>query len=718
MKKSPRRFALLLILAFFILTGPACDDQSDGELLPKGLGPVPDPPVTACEPELSVDEPNAAFSLASADCEAAWQNVTGQLALMQNGQRLWYDLVRWPDQEVTPYEGQTSWSISGHTWLPDLVLSIKRIDGAVQLQLLVSPFSTDVRVAGFRLSGLVELPGAPPTLRWLHHGYDSWTFTGVVELSRTHPAYPRVDGVEAPIGNNYDYWDDRNPVSWWVTGVRGPMFEPGIVLGAMRADLFKTYFVATPDPFSAGWRLSAITGTPGDSKPVSVGQTLQMDPLYFLITPDPVRGLLGYAQQTAKERPPLNWGGFEPKGWASWYDYFAEVTEQDMLENLERQRDRYLSEGFEVCQLDDGYMKRWGDWQDTNDRFPSGLAALSQTIHEAGLVPGIWLAPLMADRLSKVARRHPDWFLKDAQGGPLYVGDFFMGKKLTLDITHPDAAAWMAQEIRTMVEQGYRYLKLDFLFAGAVEAARFDPDVTSMEAYALACDAFREAAGPNVYLLASGQPFLPSAGRFHAARTSSDISGSPIDRPNLRMAHNIARYNAARFFAEGNWFDTDPDQLLIRPPLTDENAEIVLASNLLLGANLWLGDALVDLPAYRESLILSEFTRDLESLAGPTIPLDLFDAACPRVVNFPYLDFAIGASRTPKVFLRDGRLVLINWYGNTDTIDVTLSSLGYGQDDDMMAIDKETGEEVDPIDGLFRFTLSGIEMKMYTFVPR
>jgi alpha-galactosidase len=63
-------------------------------------------------------------------------------------------------------------------------------------------------------------------------------------------------------------------------------------------------------------------------------------------------------------------------GWCSWYQYFHDVTEADLLGNLAR------SAGwpFDVFQLDDGFQRAIGDWLETNEKFPSTLDRLAGEI--------------------------------------------------------------------------------------------------------------------------------------------------------------------------------------------------------------------------------------------------------------------------------------------------------------------------------------------------
>ncbi len=67
---------------------------------------------------------------------------------------------------------------------------------------------------------------------------------------------------------------------------------------------------------------------------------------------------------------------------------------------------------FDVLQVDDGWQVDIGDWE-VNGKFPSGMNALAEKIKSTGRRAGLWLAPLIATKSSKLFHEHKDWFLRD-----------------------------------------------------------------------------------------------------------------------------------------------------------------------------------------------------------------------------------------------------------------------------------------------------------------
>lgn len=227
-----------------------------------------------------------------------------------------------------------------------------------------------------------------------------------------------------------------------------------------------------------------------------------------------------------------------PTGWSHWLYYFASVTEKDILENLDIITQKNLP--FEYVQIDDGFQTYFGDWLSINDKFPHGMKYLADTIKKAGRKPGIWLSPFMADARSEVVTQHPDWFLHDYNGYLLNVnrhGDpYWPAPNYGLDLTHPEAFEWLRNILVVMCEEwGYEYLKIDFLYAGAIRAKRYDQNVTSVQAYRRGMELIREIAGERL-ILGCGAPLLCSIGLVDDMRIGPDLSWEFDTAPGERPA--------------------------------------------------------------------------------------------------------------------------------------------------------------------------------------
>lgn len=500
---------------------------------------------------------------------------------------------------------------------------------------------TDAVVTAVLLEGTVTLPGEAPVRLW-RQGYQSWSWSGVVE-----PEAPAsVDGVPTVGGDDglYGPVAETAGTSWWA-GLLGRTDAGAVHLG--QADRggdrhLKTWLATDGTALTFGW------GGRGEAVAVPAGTAVRLDGLAVSFPDEAARGWEDWADRVAA---PLGARvtGAPPLGWSDWYQYYGEADEAALLANLAAAADL----GLGLFQVDDGWEVAWGDWT-ANPSFPSGTAGLAAAIDAAGLTPGLWMAPLHVDRATATWADHPDWWLRDAAGEEVTDGPCDCA---VLDVTHPDAAAWMEDRVRERVAEGWRYLKLDFLYAGAMEGRR-QADVTGVEAYAEAVRRLRAAAGPDTTVLACGAPMLPSVGFADAWRSGADIAFAPTPDPEPAFLRWQARATAARAFANGRWWWNDPDNLLLRDPFGAVEVRGAIAAQAASGGSWLLGDDLLALDPERLALA----TRgDLVALRGqrarPVDPL-----AFPGGVDgSPAIERALPDDLVPHRFeLADGTVVLLN----------------------------------------------------------
>ena len=325
-------------------------------------------------------------------------------------------------------------------------------------------------------------------------------------------------------------------------------------------------------------------------------------------------------------------------GWCSWYQYFDRVQESDMLSNLGKMDDLAPTLPMELVQLDDGYQTAWGDWDTCNDKFPRGLAPLAADITASGRQPGLWLAPFLLSPHSQLARDHPDWLLRNARGRPVSSGFLWKFFGRALDATHPGVQEWLHTLFQKIVnEWGFRYLKLDFLYAAALPGRRHDPTLTRAQALRRGLQIIREAVGDDVFLLGCGCPFGPAIGMVDGMRIGPDVAPRwEPDAFNLPLVRWLIRNEMAMPAARNNvrhtlnlsalhrrWWWNDPDCLLARDTdthLTAAQVRSLISVMGLSGGMLVDSDNLAHLSPQRQQWaaaiwpILSEGARPLDLL--------------------------------------------------------------------------------------------------------
>jgi len=368
--------------------------------------------------------------------------------------------------------------------------------------------------------------------------------------------------------------------------------------------------------------------------PCEAGEEVHAGTLLILPTLDPWRAAESWADLLAERtKPKLTPGSLV--GWSDWQYYRREITEVDVIENLEV----LAAEAYpiEYILIDDGYQANVSDWLTPNERFPHGIKWLAERIGEKGLKPGIWIAPLTAHESSALAREHPDWLLRNAEGEPV-VNRTHMGMMHTLDFTVPEAAAWLRGLLHTLVEEcGYRWIKLDGpigrYYAGGVFRNR---KITSVQHIRLALEIIREAAGDAVI---EGEGYYgPSVGLVDTQRVTQDIQQ---DWPRLK---HTAQVNLLSTFMHRRWWLNNPDAFILRDAPTphyspDGTPECVMTQDefqtevtalALSGGVVMLTDRMTQLAAERKALV-DAFIPVYET---PAKPVDLLAGKpCPEVFH-------------------------------------------------------------------------------------
>jgi alpha-galactosidase len=394
-----------------------------------------------------------------------------------------------------------------------------------------------------------------------------------------------------------------------------------------------TLTVRSPDAITARALLDGIELAPGATRPLA--------PLYLERSREPAAVLaarwaakLG-ATMDARTRAPFR------RGWCSWYHYFHAITEDALRNNLQALAALRSSFPVEVVQLDDGFQSALGDWDETNHKFPSGLAKIGTDIRAAGFEAGIWTAPFLAARDSHLMRDHPDWFIQEEAGSPLPAGynpnwtrhsDKFA---YALDPSHPALRDHLETLFRKLVHQfGYSYLKLDFLYAAAAEGFRYRRSWTRAETLRHGLAAIRAGAGEDAFVLGCGCPLGAAVGMVDGMRIGPDVSpywgsGGAGDPSTVHALDAII----ARSFMHRRLWLNDPDCLMLRARQTQLSADERLALASVIagsGGMLLISDDMSLLgeeegQLFRDAAALA-VSMDQGAQREPIVAIDLLDA--------------------------------------------------------------------------------------------
>jgi len=293
-----------------------------------------------------------------------------------------------------------------------------------------------------------------------------------------------------------------------------------------------------------------------------------------------------------------------PRGWRSSRACGAELTSAKLREQLELLAREVP--GLHTFQVDAGYAAHVGDWLTTRAGFGGELREVLGEIKARGRVPGLWLAPLLAEESSELFRAHPDWFVRGADDKPLRAdapgsGAGQAGDWYALDGTHPAVQAHLEQLFRTLREGwGVAHFELDALGWGAVRAGRFhDRTATSVEAWRRALQAIRRGAG-DAFLLGSNHPLWPSLGLIDGSRSAPSASAAADDFASIVIG---TRLSLARRWQDGVLWWNDAGDLLIGGPRPEGETQFHIASVVAAGGSLFSGDDLRRLDEAQKALL-------------------------------------------------------------------------------------------------------------------
>ncbi|WP_328498769.1 alpha-galactosidase [Streptomyces sp. NBC_00414] len=392
--------------------------------------------------------------------------------------------------------------------------------------------------------GLLLPPGRVAVLHGLgdalfyRHGHNSWSPCGWRRLS---DAPLRIESAERRLTADDTVWDD--PARHHSSAVAALQGADGqvLLLGALGLDIPR---LSADRDTLAGW--SERGGAP-----------------WFLAHGTEQEVFAAYTRRLAARlgRSDKRAGNV----WCSWYAYYENITEQQLTKDITALRGL----PFDVVQVDDGWERAVGDWE-PNDKFPSGMKALADRITDAGLRPGLWIAPFIVHPQSRTARQRPELLLRDDRGEPVVAGHNWGTGYWALDLSRPAAREQLRETIRRVSrEWGFTYLKLDFIGAATVPGARAE-DLGREEAYRIGLGIIREEAGPDAYLLGSGAPLLPSLGLIDGIRSGPDVA--PLwehyatQDPSDALARN-AVVNTLHRLWQSPLLEVDPDVVYFRSRL-------------------------------------------------------------------------------------------------------------------------------------------------------
>ncbi|MHA1733157.1 MAG: glycoside hydrolase family 36 protein [Promethearchaeota archaeon] len=488
--------------------------------------------------------------------------------------------------------------------------------------------------------------------RVFSNGYQSWSVNHLFEGTDKDKASPvgiarRINHMDANEVNP-SRGKKGNFTSDWVTNVFNPSEKLGLVLGFATSRTTLGRLVVEIDPGKQV--LSSLVAhaflDPADTKAAPV----ESDWVFLSMSgplENPFVALVKYSKVAGALMGARKWPKV-PVGWCSWYYYYGDVTEEDLLRNLQFFEQHTDDLPVDFFQLDDGYQSEIGDWTTLNDKFPHGMRWLTDKIRAAGIKPGIWVAPFLVSPKSRVFKEHPDWVLRDAAGKPKKAILNWGKWQFSLDPTNPEVCEHLKAVFDVICrEWGFDFVKIDFIYSVAVRGVVYhDPSATRASAYRVGVETVRKAMGSEKFLLGCGAPLLPCVGLVDAMRVGPDTKAKWY---GLKRVGKIAKFYAPslypalestilRSFYHGHLWINDPDCLIVRgkgdkSDLTEAEIQTELVVFGMSNGQVLLSDNMANLSEERVNL-LRTIVPPLP-LGEMAVPLDWMEGKIPSLLHLP-----------------------------------------------------------------------------------
>src|SRR6266550_1977358 len=137
-----------------------------------------------------------------------------------------------------------------------------------------------------------------------------------------------------------------------------------------------------------------------------------------------------------------------------------------------------------------------------------------------------------------------------------------------LDPSNPNFSEYLERLFRRLVHEfGYRYLKIDFLFAAAAEGYRYDSNLARAQTLRRSLEAIRRGAGNDAFILGCGCPLGPAVGIVDGMRIGPDVApfwgSTATGTADPSTVYALDAIIARSFMHRRLWLN-DPDCLMLR----------------------------------------------------------------------------------------------------------------------------------------------------------
>ncbi len=473
-----------------------------------------------------------------------------------------------------------------------ILVKLKNIKDDSQNQLSVHSISPlTIKNSALWLSG-TDSPTRLDKISWFKHGWQSWSPCKLLMGNEIDDEGPKMDIYKRTF-DNQDYKIKGRFYSEYCTVITDMIAKNSLILGFITLNSQFTRILMDYENENSIKLLTAFGCMDGiyfQNSDIDFSEELF---ICFKTANLGYYGLIDYAK-TVEISNYIKINDTIPIGWCSWYYYFTNITQEDMIKNLE-----FFKENrdfpIDFVQLDDGYFTYIGDFNKINSKFSKGLKSLFSKIYNYGFKSGIWTAPFFAERKANLFKQHRDWFLNDKISKKLlkvHFGLSWNAYLYGLDLSNTQVLDYLYEFYRNLLylneinqkDNQFKmdFFKIDFLHAAVpIEGEFLSQNLTRAQILYNGVRTIRRAITDQSFLLGCGAPLGPCVGLVDAMRigedtdprweeTNNQLIESGIHTPSLKVSLINIIY---RSFMHRHFWINDPDCLMIRRSNTELNLD-------------------------------------------------------------------------------------------------------------------------------------------------
>lgn len=501
--------------------------------------------------------------------------------------------------------------------------------------------------------------------------------------------------LSTPYTNNDDFgvcpvnnFGTFNGTSNWVCSIFDNTNLTGFVAGA-----------ATTAKWKSSQYLAAASTANGPLNGFSVynnggtqsGTLVNSDKFFLGYYTDYRIGLEEYGSKYAVGEAPMIWNGDVPIGYNNWYALRAKDPLTTMYNIVDYVDKNLKSFGYKYVNLDATSL--------TN----SEKQTFANYCHSKGLKAGGYTCPfivwesMMNSIIPGTSYYYRDAILKDSNNNKL---TWYLGTgAYVLDATHPAGIAAITQFIQDFIDEGFDFIKLDFIDYGMQEGSHYDSTKNGMQSFRSGMALIKQlvnAANRPIFLSESIAPLLPNS-YAHSRRTGCDTEigiGNKGYAGYERQAFNAV----ASWFTNGTiWKHNDADMAMVDNYVGSEywlnslsqNHARLLNSYIATGGGLWLAsDNLPLVPAEKMNGILKNSSiLEVVKMGKAGRPV--------KMTNFLHLSESCPAITYVTAINGDRIVAVSNWSKtNAASIDINWSDIGLNSASSYYVVDLYRNENL------------------------